>query len=87
MDFFDQTSSRKVLQKALHETGYDGRIWMTSSFSTLQPHSRTNYLCELEKVIQHVVKIFVSDDYKDVHVALLDRAMKKMQKKVEKKFG
>ena len=87
MDFFDQTSSRKVLQNALHETGYDGRIWMTSSFSTLQPHSRTNYLCELEKVIQHAVKIFVSDDYKDVHVALLDRAMKKMQKKVEKKFG
>ena len=87
MNFFDQTSSRKILEKALRETGYDDRIWMTSSFSTLQTHSRTNYLCELEKFIQHVVKIFISDDYKHVHVALLDRAMKKMKKKVEKKFG
>ena len=87
MDFFDQTSSRKILEKALLETGYDGRIGMTSSFSTLQPHSRTNYLCELEKVIQHVVKIFVSNDYKDVHGTVLDRAMKRMKKKVEKKFG
>jgi hypothetical protein len=41
----------------------------------------------MDKVIQHVIKIFASVDYKDVHIAFIERAIKKGKKKIEKKFG
>jgi hypothetical protein len=41
----------------------------------------------MDKVIQHVIKIFAADDYKDVQIALTERTMKRIKKKIEKKFG
>jgi hypothetical protein len=83
-NFFQQNSHKKILEVALRETGFEDRIWMTSSFSTMQPHSRTNFLCQMDKVIQHVIKIFASVDYKDVYIAFIERAIKKGKKNRKK---
>jgi len=87
LNFSQENSRKQILEKALRETGFNDRIWMTSSFSTMQPHSRMNFLCQMDKVIQHVIKIFAADDYKDVQIALTERTMKRIKKKIEKKFG
>jgi hypothetical protein len=83
-NFSQQNSQKKILEVALRETGFEDRIWMTSSFSTMQPHSRTNFLCQMDKVIQHVIKIFASVDYKDVYIAFIERAIKKGKKNRKK---
>ena len=86
-DSSQNTSRKHILERALRETGFEDRIWMTSSFSAMQSRSRMNFLRQLEKVIQHVLKIYVSGDYKDVYIGLTERAIKKTKKKIEKKFG
>lgn len=83
----EHNSHRQIIEKALRESGFRERIWMTKSFNGMSPHSQTNFLCELDKVIQHMLKIFAGDDCKDVHIALTERAMKKMKEKVQRKFG
>lgn len=82
-----QNSRKKIFDKALRDTGFVDRTWMTSSFSTMQPQSRTNFLRQMEKLIQHTIKIYAPDHYKDVHVALIERQIKKAEKKIESKFG
>jgi hypothetical protein len=63
---------KRILDKALWDTGFTDYAWMTSSFTTMKPQSRLNFLSQMEKIIQHAVKIYAPIDYKDVHVALIE---------------
>jgi hypothetical protein len=87
LEFSQEDSKKNILQKALRETGLNERIWMTSSFASMQPQSRMNFLCQMEKMIEHVVKIYAPNDYTEVGSALTERSIKKMKKKIEMKFG
>lgn len=82
-----ENDHRKILEQALRETGCNDRIWMTSSFSTMHNHSQMNFLCQMDKIIQHVIKILAPDDYNSVNMALVERSMKKMKRRIETKFG
>jgi hypothetical protein len=85
---FQQGNSRKrALDEALRGTGFTDRIWMTSSFHTLKPQSRINFLCQMENIIQHVLTIYAPIDHEEVHVALIARQVKKEKKKIESKLG
>ena len=75
------------MEKALRESGFRERIWMTESFTSMEPHSQTNFLCHLDKVVQHILKIFAADQHEDVCIALTERSVNKMKEKVQQKFG
>ena len=93
-DFDDQESisssddsPQTIITKALRETGFPDRVWTTLSFSKLQSHSQMNFLRGMDKIIQHIIKVFAPQDFKDVHAALNERWNKKMKEKIEKKYG
>ena len=82
-----EDSRKDILQKALRETGFTERIWATTSFAAMEPHSRTNFLCQIDKMIEHVVTIYAPNDYTEVRSALMKRSIKKMKERIEAKFG
>ena len=86
-NFQQDNSGKRALDEALRETGFKDRIWMTSSFHTLKPQSRNNFLCQMENIIEHVLAIYAPIDHKDIHVALTERQVKKEKKKIEGKLG
>lgn len=83
----EQNLPHEILEVALRETGFRHRVWTTSSFATMQQHSPTNFLAGLEKIIQHVVKIFAPVDFKNVYSSLNERWNKKLKQRIEKKYG
>jgi hypothetical protein len=81
------SSRKKILEQALRDTGFDDRMQMTSSLAAMKPHSQLNFLCQMDKIIQHVVQIFAPNDHQSVHFALTERSIKTMHKRIEMKFG
>ena len=87
MESSPENSRKDILQQALRETGFTERIWATASFASMQPQSRMNFLCQIDKMIEHVVTIYAPNDYAEVRSTLVERSIKKMKKKIEVKFG
>lgn len=87
LESFPEGSRKDILQEALRETGFTERIWATASFSAMQPQSRMNFLCQIDKMIEHVVTIYAPNDYTEVRSALVKRSIKKMKQIIEVKFG
>ena len=87
LTYSPDSSRKKILEQALRETGFDDRIQMTSSLASMRPHSQMNFLCQLDKIIQHVIQIFAPEDHNRVRIALTERSIKRMQNKIKVKFG
>lgn len=83
----EQNAAHEILEVELREAGFHGRVWTMSSFSTMQQHSQTNFLCGMEKIIEHVIKTLAPFDFKDVHRALNERWNQKTREKFEKNYG
>jgi hypothetical protein len=82
-----ENSNKSIMQNAVKETGFEERTWMTSSFTSMQAQSQTNFLRMMEKIFNHVAKIFAPNDHSVVRSALVERSIKKMRKDFDTELG
>ena len=61
----------EILKHRLRETGYTGRVQKTTSYKTLNTHSRCNIRSQVVHIIRHVLKLLLEDDAEDVWAEVL----------------
>ena len=69
---FQERTGFAFLKKCLKETGFNGRVCRTSSYSSLGSRSQRNFRCHAKKMLFHVLNLFTNMESETVWKDLLE---------------